>query len=152
MFDITSLTKVTNVTGDIVFLEVFGQRIVVANSAKAASDILEKRSALYSDRLCLPVFRDPTLWVYDSAMPWGRIQLIPRLRPSLRLDMSHSTVLLGYNDTWRHHRQMLNAWLNPRSATQFHELQEHQARLLLSRLIDVASHSQPFERVQKELL
>lgn len=60
MFDVKPPTQ-NNEIGDIVFLQLFGHRVVIANSAKTASDLLEKRSALYSDRLCLPVFKDPTL-------------------------------------------------------------------------------------------
>jgi hypothetical protein len=47
--------------GDIIFLNLLGLRIVVLNSAQAASDLLEKRSAIYSDRYCPPMYQDPTL-------------------------------------------------------------------------------------------
>lgn len=49
--------------GDIIFLQLFGYNIIVLNSARAASDLLDKRSALYSDRFCPPMIKDPTLWV-----------------------------------------------------------------------------------------
>ena len=35
---------------DIIYLELFGIPVVVLNSAKAAHDLLEKRSSIYSDR------------------------------------------------------------------------------------------------------
>lgn len=59
--------------------------------------------------------------------------------------MSSTVVLQQYNDLWRRQRQMLNAWLNPRSVTQFHELLEHQAQSLLLRLLNVAAHPKSFE-------
>jgi hypothetical protein len=37
-------------TGDIVSLKVPGGNVIVLNSIKAATDLLEKRSAIYSDR------------------------------------------------------------------------------------------------------
>jgi len=37
-------------TGDIVHLEALGQHIVILNSAKAAIDLLERRSSIYSGR------------------------------------------------------------------------------------------------------
>jgi hypothetical protein len=39
---------------DIVHVELFGTHIVVLNSEKAATDLLEKRSSIYSDRCGLP--------------------------------------------------------------------------------------------------
>ena len=35
--------------------QIFGQVIVVLNTAEAAKDLLEKRSAIYSDRPWLPI-------------------------------------------------------------------------------------------------
>lgn len=37
-------------TGDVIHLENFGQHFVILNSEEAAVDLLEKRSAIYSDR------------------------------------------------------------------------------------------------------
>lgn len=36
--------------GDIIYLEALGQRIMVINSPEVANDLLERRSAIYSDR------------------------------------------------------------------------------------------------------
>lgn len=43
------------ITGDIIYAEVFGRRICILNSYKAAKDLLEKRSTYYSDRPRLPM-------------------------------------------------------------------------------------------------
>jgi hypothetical protein len=43
-------TELTSHKGDLVYLEVFGQPIILLNSPKAAKDLLEQRSAIYSDR------------------------------------------------------------------------------------------------------
>jgi hypothetical protein len=40
----------TRSTGDIVSFRIFGQVVVVLNSAKVAKDLFEKRAATYSDR------------------------------------------------------------------------------------------------------
>ena len=37
-------------SGDIVHLKVLGQRMIVLNTVKAARDLLDKRSSVYSDR------------------------------------------------------------------------------------------------------
>ncbi|GAB1519143.1 hypothetical protein RhiTH_002209 [Rhizoctonia solani] len=46
---------------DIIYLHLFGYDFVVLNSAQAATELLDKRSALYSDRLCPPMMREPSL-------------------------------------------------------------------------------------------
>ncbi|EUC54101.1 cytochrome P450 family protein, partial [Rhizoctonia solani AG-3 Rhs1AP] len=112
---------------DIVFLEIFGHQMLVLNSAKAALELLEKRSALYSDRPIIPMITEPGL------MNW-----------------SSNASIIGYNDIWRHYRRIINNWLNMRAVTQFTSLQERQARMLLQRLLSVSNHTQPFEHVKNE--
>ncbi|CAE6365872.1 unnamed protein product [Rhizoctonia solani] len=114
---------------DIVYLEILGQKILVLNSAKASSDLLDKRSALYSDRPSIPMLTDPSL------MNWSR-----------------AVTITGYNDAWRSYRRILNNWLNRRTVTRFNALQGQQARLLLQRLLDATKHTQPFQGVHDELL
>ena len=52
--------------GDLVYLKVFGQSIVVINSPVVANELFEKRSSIYSDRSDLPMMND--LYV-DQASP-----------------------------------------------------------------------------------
>jgi hypothetical protein len=52
-------------SGDIFYMNMIGQPVVVLNSAQAASDLLEKRSAIYSDRVGSTMVNHPTLLVYD---------------------------------------------------------------------------------------
>ncbi|KAH7335757.1 cytochrome P450 [Rhizoctonia solani] len=114
---------------DIIFLEILGNKIVVLNSARAASELLEQRSAVYSDRICPPVLKDPELF-----------------------DWSGSTGMLGYNDVWRHHRRMISKFLGSRESAQFHRIQERQTRCLLQRLMGATSQAQPFEDVEQIFL
>ncbi|KAH7335707.1 cytochrome P450, partial [Rhizoctonia solani] len=95
---------------------------VVLNSARIATDLLEKRSRVYSDRLS-----------------------------PLILNWSGNPILLRYGDLWRNHRRMSNNWLNSRAVTQFHQLQEYQARRMLHRLINVLDDPSPFEQVKRAL-
>jgi hypothetical protein len=43
-------TNILGSAGDVVSVGAFGKRIVVVNSAQAASEIFEKRGAIYSER------------------------------------------------------------------------------------------------------
>ena len=45
-----SLDTEASSTGDIVYLSVLGRRMVILGSYEAASELLDKRSAIYSDR------------------------------------------------------------------------------------------------------
>lgn len=40
------------------YVKVLGQNIIFINSAKAAYDLFEKKSAIYSDRPRLPLLRE----------------------------------------------------------------------------------------------
>lgn len=48
-------------SGDVMYLEILGKPIIVVNSVKAAVDLLDKRSANYSDRPRFPIFK---LYIY----------------------------------------------------------------------------------------
>ena len=44
--------------GDIVLVRFLGQKILYVNTAKAAYELFEKRSAIYSDRPRLPLLNE----------------------------------------------------------------------------------------------
>ncbi|KAH7335722.1 cytochrome P450 [Rhizoctonia solani] len=125
---IAYITLGKRLKSDIISLRLFGHNIVILNSSTAASDLLEKRSALYSDRYCPPMIEEPSL-----------------------LDWTSITPTLGYNDLWRHHRRILNNWLNSRAVIQFHRQQEEQTHILLKRLLEIFPTSQPFDRAKEEI-
>jgi hypothetical protein len=55
----------TNITeSDIIYVSLLGQPVIILNSVKTATDLLEKRGAIYSDR---PSFA--LLEAYDSLIP-----------------------------------------------------------------------------------
>ncbi|KAG9088142.1 hypothetical protein FRC06_002218, partial [Ceratobasidium sp. 370] len=109
---------------DIFCLSVFGTFIVVLNSLEDTINLFEKRSSIYSDRVCPPMLGDPSL------MDWG-----------------NSIALSGYNDRWRMYRRLIHPWLHKQAADAFHASQELQARLLLQRLLQAS----PFLGTSNEL-
>ncbi|KAL5632124.1 hypothetical protein ACGC1H_000216 [Rhizoctonia solani] len=112
---------------DIIYLDLLGHDIVVLNSHQAALELLDKRSSIYSDRFCPLMFRDKSLFDWSTCPPF-----------------------LGYNDLWRHHRRMMNKWLNIREVSQFYKMQESRARSLLQRLLVVSTETHPFDSVKDE--
>ncbi|KAI0061737.1 cytochrome P450 [Artomyces pyxidatus] len=95
--------------GEIVSVEVFGQVIVILQSAKAARDLLEKKGAIYSDR--------PTLTFCDMARwEW----FLPIARP---------------NDQWRTGRRLLERSLRPSNIVQYRAVVQAKVHAFLQRLL-----------------
>ncbi|CAE6454516.1 unnamed protein product [Rhizoctonia solani] len=111
---------------DIIFLKLFGRDFIVLNSAEAASETLDKRSAIYSDRVFPPMISDSKL-----------------------MDWSKSVAAIGYGDQWRHYRRMLNEWLNIRAVSQFEGLQKYHVQLMLRRLLNITESSKLYEDVKE---
>ncbi|KAJ1306466.1 hypothetical protein OPQ81_007469 [Rhizoctonia solani] len=99
--------------GDVISLSMLGNTIVVLNSAQAAIDLLEKKSLIYSDRVCPPMLLEPTL-----------------------MDWRNYVALLPYGNRWKEHRRMMHTWLQKGAARSFQPSQQRQAHLLLVRLLN----------------
>ena len=42
--------------GDIFYLEILGRKIIIVNNYEMANELMDKRSAIYSDRPVFPLF------------------------------------------------------------------------------------------------
>ncbi|KAI0354238.1 CyP450 monooxygenase [Trametes cingulata] len=96
--------------GDVVALHAFGQTLVIVSSVKAAVDLLEKRSAIYSDRQD-SVLAVMTGWTWNLA-------------------------LKRYGDNWRQVRRLFWKHFQPKTVSKYHPVQQREARRLLRRLLD----------------
>ncbi|KAI0052378.1 CyP450 monooxygenase [Auriscalpium vulgare] len=109
--------------GDIISLRVLGQTIVVLNSHQRAFDLLERRSALYSDRVVMPFY-----------------------------DLQISQSLLD-DDAWRAGRRSLDRSLRPNAITQYRPMQSVKGHVLLKGLLqkpeDYTAH---LEQLQGSLI
>ncbi|OCH88068.1 cytochrome P450 [Obba rivulosa] len=94
--------------GPVVHLRVLGQSIVILNTAKAASDFLDARSANYSDRV--------------------RSVIIPLV------GLDWSTGLMPYGPTWRKHRRTIHQYFTSDVIRQYQPVQLRKARQLLHHL------------------
>ncbi|KAK0491547.1 cytochrome P450 [Armillaria novae-zelandiae] len=95
--------------GPLTHLRYFGQTTIILNTGKAATDLLESRSALYSDR---PV------WVMGA--------LAGRARSAFHIPYDHPR--------FRSYRKMLHSGLNPRITRTYRPIQEHELTTLLKNL------------------
>ncbi|EJC99766.1 cytochrome P450 [Fomitiporia mediterranea MF3/22] len=94
--------------GDIMYLTVLGRPIVVLNKLEHARELMEKRSAIYSDR--------------------------PRMDYIVEMVKVRSVTFMPYGDTWRLHRRLLQQYLNPRAVLAFRPLQTRLVRDLVQDL------------------
>ncbi|KIJ57253.1 hypothetical protein M422DRAFT_149956 [Sphaerobolus stellatus SS14] len=102
-----------NKYGDVVHVTALGKHIIILNSIKACVDLLEQRSAIYSDRPSLPMIHEPTL-----------------------MDAGWSFPAMRYSKRWKRHRRLFTHHLNPTAITQvFSERQMSAARMLLRLLV-----------------
>ncbi|KAG9091821.1 hypothetical protein FS749_016223 [Ceratobasidium sp. UAMH 11750] len=109
-------------------LSVFGTVIVVLNSLEDAVNLLETRSSIYSDRPRIPMVVEPSL-----------------------LDWAGVPTLLPYGDRWRMTRRMMHRWLRREPAVAFQPSQQHQALLLLQRLLGMSDQLSSSKELELEI-
>lgn len=97
--------------GSVVYLSIFGRSIIVLNSAKAAFDLLDKRSSIYSDR--------PRLIMAGDLMGWD-----------------HSLGLTPYNERFRETRRLAKGVLGPGAVSVFESLEEILCARFLRKVLD----------------
>ncbi|KAG2127550.1 cytochrome P450 [Suillus bovinus] len=100
--------------GDLVFVRILDQEIVVVNSQHIAEALLDKRSRIYSDRPYLATLK-----------PYG---------------LSISFTFMRYGDEWRRCRRLFHQTFRPESAVKFRPMQIRRARELVVNLVDDPQH------------
>ncbi|KAG5716246.1 O-methylsterigmatocystin oxidoreductase [Termitomyces sp. T112] len=106
--------------GQICSITIFGQPIVILNSAKIANEMLDKKSPIYSDR--------PVLQMGGNLVGWR-----------------NTLVLLPYGDRFRRFRHLFHGIIGSRaSMKQFHYIEELETHRFLRRVlanpVDLAEH------------
>ncbi|KAI9566804.1 cytochrome P450, partial [Boletus coccyginus] len=96
--------------GGLVHANLIGKDFIIINSVKVARDLLERRSAIYSERPYIP-----------SNELFG---------------MDFNSGLLPYGTTWRLHRKMFNTALNKGTACQYKPMALCKARQLVENILD----------------
>ncbi|KAK7692396.1 hypothetical protein QCA50_004021 [Cerrena zonata] len=96
--------------GDVIYLQIPKQSIIILGSARAATDLLEKRSDIYSDR--------PKIVMHE---------LIP---------MRWNFPLLGYSSEWRANRREFHQYFNQHAVANYQSIQLHECRAFLKRALD----------------
>ena len=98
--------------GDLIQLTVLGQPTIIINSPQLATDILSKKSAIYSSR--------PHLTMACDLVGWKDV-----------------LVLLKYNDKFKACRRMLQGVIGTRASVEkFRDTLEEESALMLRRILD----------------
>ncbi|KAJ7748921.1 cytochrome P450 [Mycena metata] len=95
---------------DIIHLSLGGQSVVVLSSSTATDDLLEKRSAIYSDRPTLPMYVDIVGWDFNF-------------------------VVMKYGNKWRAHRRLFSQAFNSVGSKRFRPNQLAATRRMLNRFL-----------------
>ncbi|KAF8624702.1 hypothetical protein AX17_007033 [Amanita inopinata Kibby_2008] len=106
--------------GDLVSVSVFGQQMIIVNSAKTAVEMLDKKSRIYSDR--------PIIQMGGELVGWKDV-----------------LALIPYGPRFRSYRKMFHQTIGTHSAmSQFHPVEELETHRFLKRLLakpeGLASH------------
>ena len=105
--------------GDLIYLRVFGNPIMVINSSEVAEELLEKRSSIYSSR--------PVRTMVTELMGW---------------DWLFSS--MQYDQRWRDHRTLFHQHFRPNMISQYHPVIVEETHVLMRNLLkspgDFAHH------------
>jgi hypothetical protein len=105
-------SEFTITLGDLIQMTILGQPTIIINSPQLATDILSKKSAIYSSR--------PHLTMACDLVGWKDV-----------------LVLLKYTDKFKACRRMLHAVIGTRaSVDKFRDTLEEESALMLRRLVD----------------
>ncbi|KAF8258557.1 cytochrome P450 [Lactarius quietus] len=126
---------------DVVHVDVLGTHMVIVNSTKAAKELFDRRSSIYSDRPALVAL--------------NRI-----------LGMDWATGFVPYGARWRNLRRGFHAHFNPAASKAYHPLEQRAVHRLLRNLlhmagqvilaiaygIDVHPHDDPYVAIAEKAL
>ncbi|KAG1742264.1 cytochrome P450 [Suillus paluster] len=107
--------------GKFIHSRILGIDLVVINSEKIAQELLDKRSAIYSDR--------------------------PVIRTNELAGLAFNAVLLPYGETLRRHRKIFHQVLRAEASVSYHEMYSHHANELVINLLDATSDMQKHTEV-----
>ncbi|KAF8874410.1 putative CyP450 monooxygenase [Infundibulicybe gibba] len=97
--------------GDIIHINVLGHPIILLGSVTRTSDLFEKRSSIYSDRVRMPMLNDLMGWDFNFGF-------------------------MEYGPLWRKHRKLFHDHFHPNIVPTYRPVQLQEARVFLSRLLD----------------
>lgn len=134
-FKYRSLTD--NFLGNVVFVHIFGQGLLFLNTAKAASDLLEQRGSIYSDKPQLVMCGELYVFLVPNTPT-------PDLMRRDRCGCQDMVAFTRYGDQMKRQRKLMHGAFGPANIPQYNPLLEIETTHLLRRLLqspkDYISH------------
>ncbi|KAK0201062.1 cytochrome P450 [Desarmillaria ectypa] len=125
-----TFTEWGTVYGDVVHLKVFSQSTIVLGSIQAAQELLERRSAIYSDRPRFVLLAEMYIMLHSSPLAMSNV-----FSP-YRMGWSHSTTHIRYGPRFRKHRRFIHQTFNHRAVKDLEPIQNQSAQALMKGLAD----------------
>ena len=112
-----------------IYLNVLGQHFVILSSLKVTTDLLEKRSSNYSDRMHMTMLIE--LYVSHSFY----LKEIANNADRRRMNWRISLALLPYGLWWRRHRRLFHEHFHRNAVTKYQPIQRQEVQAFLRRLL-----------------
>ena len=118
-----------NISGDMIYLNILGQHFVILNSLEVITDLLEKRSSNYSDRMHSMMLHE--LYVSHSF----HLKDIVKYADRCRMNWDISMALMPYGLWWRQHRKLFHEHFHRNAVTKYQPIQRQEVQAFLRRLL-----------------
>ena len=112
-----------------IYFKVLGHHFLILGSFERTTDILERRSSNYSDRMRLPMMVE--LYVLDSLHLKSSEK-----KACFRAKWDFSLGLLPYGLSWRRHRRSFHEFFNINAVSKYRPIHRREVRAFLRRLLD----------------
>lgn len=114
---------------DIISINELGRTTIILNSTQAIADLLEKRSALYSDRVRFPMLNELYVVYILSA------QLLPTMTMS-SIGWNWNFCFQSYGQRWRERRRIFNQHFNSSAVRWLRPVHVQHCKMLLRQLFN----------------
>jgi hypothetical protein len=114
--------------GELVYIEVLRQPIVIVNSLTVAKDLFEKRSSIYSDRFDFPMAVDLYVGLPHPSVDSNYCLL----SSSGRAGFDWALGLMRYGDKWRRLRKMFHQKFHLTAVTAYTSIQAKHTKYVTS--------------------
>ena len=111
------------------YFNVLGKHFLVLGSLERTSDLFDKRSANYSDRMRLPMLGE--LYVLDSFY----LDKLVKISVHCRMKWDFGVPFMPYGGLWRKHRKLFHEYFQPSMVPTYLPIQRRKVHDFLYRLI-----------------
>ena len=117
-------------SGDMIYLNVLGQHIIILSSLEVITDLFEKRSSNYSGRMHTTMVNE--LYVSHSFSPQRTCQ---KMSIDIRMNWGISMAFMPYGLWWRQHRKIFHEFFHRNAVAKYQPIQRQEVQAFLRRLL-----------------